>query len=432
MNCIKGIINFGIKDSLSEHEKRGGRVLNSINFLTILILMTMSIILNVMDFSVQNVVIAFSIQLIMIIPLIINSLGKTIFSRVAFILLAYFVIFATSMIYGGATHFQYFIVLGISLPLIFFDQEIFYYKWLLVFLAMPLGLYQEWHFLVYKPLIEVSIHAIYWIRLFSDILLFLTILVILFVFTTQYYKQFRAIENSNLKLQQNNLELNQFAYIISHDLKAPLRLINSLVDIIVYDYQDEFDEDLNNNFELIKSSVTKMDKLILSVLEYSKAGRDGVEISTFNTVDLFNDVVSILNPPEYLRVLLPKNKIFINGSYAQLHQVFINLLENAIKYHDKEDGFVKITFSEESKGVIQFKVEDNGPGIKYHFHNKLLQIFQTGNENQEIESTGIGLAIVKKLVEQNSGKLIFDSVYGEGSTFSFSWPININKPLELL
>lgn len=422
MDSIRRIVDLGLTESLTDSEKRGVRVLNIINSLTLILILFMAIVVNFLGLSIFNVLFALFSLVVMGIPLIFNYFHKTIQSRVFFVLLSYVMILVSSIIYGGDLHFQYFILVGISLPLILFDKEIGNYKWLLVFIAMPQGLYQEFHFIMFKPIVELSEYGVFWIRLSNDIILFLTIVVILLVFTTQNYKQYRKIEKSNLKLKQNNLELNQFAHIISHDLKVPLRRINSLTDIIIADYQDSFDEELNSNFELIKSSVKKMDQLIISVLEYSKAGRDSLDITTFYSQDLFIDVLSILEIPEGLNIILPSYNLSFIGSYPQIHQVFVNLIGNAVKYHNKLDGFVKITMTPTKKNLVEFKIEDNGPGIQNHFHDKLLQIFQTANESFRDDCSGIGLAIVKKLVEQNGGILAFKSVYGKGTTFTLTWP----------
>lgn len=236
------------------------------------------------------------------------------------------------------------------------------------------------------------------------------------------------LKKSNEELEQfakSNEELEQFAYIASHDLKAPLRAITNLVNWIEEDL-GVVSDNTKENFDLLKQRVYRMESLINGILEYSRIGRrDTEEIN----VDL-NDILDQIKQDIDLRdiKLEIKQLPVIEINPVRIKQVFINLISNAIKYHNKFDGagWVKV-YVEDNKNNYRFAVEDNGMGIDKKYHEKIFQIFQTLQPKDDYDSTGIGLALVKKIVLGLNGKIWVESEEGYGSKFVFTIPKENNE-----
>lgn len=231
---------------------------------------------------------------------------------------------------------------------------------------------------------------------------------------------FNRFENELYELEKANNELDQFAYIVSHDLKAPLRAISNLSTWIEEDLGSNITAEIRQNFETLKSRVTRMENLINGILEYSKAAK----ASTTEVVDvkeLIHEIVQSVNCPENIDIRMEKNFPVVQTEKIKLEQVFSNLISNAIKFNNCVNGIIEIgcTYFED---WCQFYVKDNGPGIDPRFHQKIFMIFQTAHNQEKIESTGIGLSIVKKIVEDCGGKIWIESDTGKGAKFEFVWP----------
>jgi PAS domain S-box-containing protein len=231
-------------------------------------------------------------------------------------------------------------------------------------------------------------------------------------------QQLKEYANS---LEKINKELDQFAYIVSHDLKAPLRAINNLSTWIEEDIQDNIQPETQKNFSMLRGRIQRMEMLINGILQYSRAGRMKTESSAID-MDLFiKDVMSNIAPPENFKIKIQSKLPTIEGEKVVLDQVFSNLISNAIKYNDNPNPTIQIGY-ENQGGTHSFFVQDNGPGIDEEFHEKIFGIFQTLNSRDSIESTGVGLSIVKKIIEEKSGRVWVESVTGKGSKFIFTLP----------
>ena len=235
-------------------------------------------------------------------------------------------------------------------------------------------------------------------------------------------KKAEEVKNQLLKkLEQANKELKDFAYIVSHDLKAPLRAISTLAGWISQDYADKFDEDGKEQMELLISRVGRMHKLIEGVLLYSRVGRIVEEKAQIDLDEITKEVIDMLAPPENIKISIENKLPTVVFEPTRIQQVIQNLISNAIKYMDKPEGVIKIGSSEE-KGFWKFYVADNGPGIDKKYFEKIFQIFQTLHARDEVDSTGVGLTTVKKIIEMYGGKIWVESEVGKGSTFFFTIP----------
>ena len=235
-------------------------------------------------------------------------------------------------------------------------------------------------------------------------------------------KQFEYLQN----LEKINKELDQFAYVVSHDLKAPLRAISSLSDWIEEDISDKLSEDAKHNFTLLRGRTQRMENLIQGILSYAKAGKQKGEIELVNINKLLLEITDSLSFDSSTKINIAKDFPLIKTEKIKIQQVFSNLLSNAIKYGRKKDSEINIGF-QQKKSFYEFYVEDNGPGIEKEYHEKIFIIFQTLYARDQFESTGIGLSIVKKIVNEQNGNIWVQSNVGQGSKFIFTWPINIQK-----
>ena len=207
----------------------------------------------------------------------------------------------------------------------------------------------------------------------------------------------------------------------AHDLKAPLRGIGTLADWIASDYADKFDEPGRQQLGLLKRRVTRLAELINGILHYSEIGRLTNRREIVDLGKLVPETIALLDPPAHIQVVVRGELPALVSEKVRLGQVFHNLIDNAIKFMDKPQGRIEIGCTDQG-GAWQFGVTDNGPGIEERHFEKIFQMFQTLAPRDQRESTGIGLPIVKKIVELFGGRIWVESKPGLGSTFFFTLP----------
>jgi PAS domain S-box-containing protein len=222
-------------------------------------------------------------------------------------------------------------------------------------------------------------------------------------------------------LEASNRELDQFAYVASHDLKAPLRGIANLSQWIEDDLGDAVPAETREHLELMRGRVHRMEGLIDGVLQYSRAGRVRDKPEPVEVGALLDEVLDLLAPPESVVVEVGPMPTLV-AERLPLQQVFMNLVGNAVKYTRRPDARVEVT-AEERGPFQEFAVRDNGPGIAPEYHDRIFGIFQTLAARDKVEGTGIGLSLVRKLVESRGGRVWVESAEGEGAAFRFLWPV---------
>ncbi|MBF2004986.1 MAG: GHKL domain-containing protein [Chlorogloeopsis fritschii C42_A2020_084] len=222
-----------------------------------------------------------------------------------------------------------------------------------------------------------------------------------------------------IELESANKELNDFAYVVSHDLKAPLRGINSLSEWLLADYADKLDDEGKELINLLIHRVKKLHNLIEAILQYSRVGRIKETIKQVNLNEIVTDVIELFQPLENIQIEIANQLPVVYCEKTRIEQVFQNLLGNAIKFMDKPQGKIVIACLEENN-EWKISITNNGPGIEKQHFVRIFQMFQKLSDSKDLDSTGIGLALVKKIVEMYGGKVWVESEVGQGSTFFFT------------
>jgi signal transduction histidine kinase len=215
--------------------------------------------------------------------------------------------------------------------------------------------------------------------------------------------------------------MERFVYVVSHDLKAPLRAIANLSQWISDDLSGQLPEENQQHLELLRDRVHRMEDTIDGLLAYSRVGRTEVPTETVDVGELLEEILDSLSPAPTFTISIQPQMPTISTKKLLLSQVFANLISNSIKHHDRTDGRIEITTSQKGE-AYEFAVTDDGPGIPPKYHEKIFGIFQTLKAKNAKESTGIGLSIVQKIVETEGGEIIVESETGKGATFRFTWP----------
>lgn len=232
----------------------------------------------------------------------------------------------------------------------------------------------------------------------------------------------KAVADRTAELTSANEKLNEFAKVISHDLKAPLKGIHTLIGWVYQDHESVLSEEGKENISLIQERVLKMDAMIQGILEVSQASASKLKIERIDLKVAINDVLVLIKPQTSIQIDVQGEFPTIDANYYSVCQVLQNILSNAIKYSDKEICEIEI-LGKELDDSWRISIKDNGPGIDEANHKKIFELFETLDKPVSAESTGVGLAIVKKVIEQMNGSITVESTLGTGSTFH----INLNK-----
>jgi signal transduction histidine kinase len=222
-------------------------------------------------------------------------------------------------------------------------------------------------------------------------------------------------------------ELEQFAYVTSHDLKAPLRGIANLATWLEEDLREKLTDATREQLRLLRDRVQRMNALIEGLLDYSRIGKTARSVVSVDTGELLAEIIDSLSPPDGFIIDVAANMPVLHTDRLHLYQVFSNLISNSIK-HGKgkgkgKQGHTGVAVQKRGENY-EFTVSDDGPGIAPEYHDRIFMMFQTLTVNDYGSNTGIGLALVKKIVQEHGGSITLESEEGHGAKFRFSWPGN--------
>lgn len=237
----------------------------------------------------------------------------------------------------------------------------------------------------------------------------------------------QELTNSIERLKRANQELDKFAYVVSHDLKSPLKNIALLADWIKEDLGDNIPEEVIDHINLLQARVTRLNNIIKGVLDYSKSGKESTGIAIHNPKKMIEELLSSLFIPENTKIVVKATEQPTFLDKLNIQRILQNLIENAVKYGNQENPEIEVFFDRDGRDVTTY-VKDNGPGIDPKFHEKIFGIFQTLTTKDENESTGIGLSIVKKLVDENNAEIKVESSIGKGAKFIVNWHSEYEQP----
>ena len=229
-----------------------------------------------------------------------------------------------------------------------------------------------------------------------------------------------SLNTSNQLLLRSNRELDQFAYITSHDLKAPLRAIANLSEWIEDDFGPSLTDETRSNMKLLRSRVTRMQSLLNSLLEYSRAGRHSAPVTVVDVHSLLTEILQTLDPPNTFTTVIVAPMPTMLTRRQPLQQVFTHLIDNAIRHHPTKMGIINVSVADLGDRY-EFAISDNGDGIDAQFQERIYTIFQTLKARDLQENMGAGLAIIKKIVTAEGGIIRLESTVGNGATFWFTW-----------
>jgi len=418
---INNFRNLGIDSSIDKETAQRIRLGNSMSIIgitTAFVVLFYSYFANLPFSSILLISIAVVSTFI---PPILNSFHKTISARISFLVVAngFTIIFA--IVFGSDLHFQYFLFALLGLPLLFFGNEIGRKKLLCSALGIIFFIYIECHCHFFEPFIQIDTSYSNIIRFVNDVLVGIMIFAQLYFFVNENDNYIKEINTKSNELTDKNTALEHFAYIASHDLKEPLRTVNSFVDVIKEEYGTTTDEELDTYFVFIEQSLTRMREMINGLLNYSQIGIS----RKFQSLD-FNELLAEV--AKDLEILIKEKKATIQSSdlpavvclKVEIKQLFQNLITNAIKFQPPDNRPIISISWRELPDSWEFCVADNGIGITAKKQKEIFQMFTKLHLPSKYEGYGIGLAFCKKIVELHNGKIWVESSVGSGSQFYFT------------
>jgi PAS domain S-box-containing protein len=224
-------------------------------------------------------------------------------------------------------------------------------------------------------------------------------------------------------IEERNRDLNSFVYVVSHDLKAPLRAVSNLSQWIEDDLEGVMSVDTRSQMVLLRSRVERMSTTIDGLLDYARIGRIADSVEPVSVAELLTEIIDSLAPPPTFKIDISASLPTFYTKRLLLSQVFANLISNGIKHHYRADGSINVSM-QDRHDLYEFVVADDGPGIAPQHYEQIFTVFQAINPQNRSDSSGIGLSIVKKIIEAEGGTIWLESQLGKGTEFYFTWPKN--------
>ena len=229
------------------------------------------------------------------------------------------------------------------------------------------------------------------------------------------------LERQTKRLERSNRELEEFAYGASHDLRAPLRAIDTLSSWIQSDLKGTASGETSEQITLLRGRVRRMDRLLCDLLEYARVGRIDLTAQLVDVRELLEEVMDLSNAPPRMRLVPIEPLPCFETPRLPLKRVLLNLIGNAVKHHDRADGRIEVR-CRESGEFYELSVTDDGPGIPAEYRQRIFQMFQTLRPRDAVEGSGMGLALVRRIVEGANGGVWAEAAWPRGAVFRFTWP----------
>jgi light-regulated signal transduction histidine kinase (bacteriophytochrome) len=221
------------------------------------------------------------------------------------------------------------------------------------------------------------------------------------------------------KLKHQNEQLNDYAHLVSHDLKSSLRNLSALLAWVKEDCSEKIGEESVGNLNLMEAKIEKMDKFLEDIINYSEIGTTSLKTTTIDLNKTITKIMESIHIPQNISIVVKGDLPVLKGDARRLRQVFQNLISNAINFNDKEKGLIEIGV-EEAENFFTFSIKDNGQGIPQEYHEKIFNTFTTLGYQEK--ATGMGLSIVKRVLDLYGGEIWLESEVSKGSIFYFTIP----------
>jgi signal transduction histidine kinase len=423
-NFIGRLLDLGVEAGATKDDIGKLRIVNAMSLLSCLSTIIMLLITIVNVSSREFTFFLFGISISTSLPLILNKLRHPRYARNYFVISAYSIVVALSVLLGPNLNYHYFLFGGIGIPLYFISSQYKFQRVFMALLALPIWFYLQWHFNNFQPYIILDSSYLEWVKYINVSLAFLTVFATAFVFIKENDGYVKEVLKNTEDLKTLNKQLEQFAYSVSHDLKAPIGNVFALIQYLREEEAKNISTEGLEVFQMIEQSSQRSMDMISAILEYSRLSAGLISIKNFELQEVLEELKQTITVPKHLSFDMPAYPLTMKGVRIQLVQVFANFLSNAMKYNKTQGGWVKVEILTLDENWLEIHIKDNGPGISKELQGEIFNLFSTANKEERNDSTGIGLAIVKRLVEQNKGSVGVNSIIGEGSDFWFKWPID--------
>ena len=414
INKLREVLNLGIEVDETNFNTIRIRIFNSL-LLLIFIFLMLIFISEIIQFDIQGILIL-TIHLLFTFGLfVLNKLKKTRISIFIFNLFFPIVILGLVFLYRQPNNIEYiFFIFLISALLL---QVGLYERFLVAALPFTLLIYSKsGHYLVGyfdRDIGELSDLIILITSILTVLLTLLSLAWELRKYDYKIKKLLIELENRNEELLDKNKELERFSYVVSHDMKTPLRAVAGYINILEKRLKDTDDENLRY-FKYIKQNATQLNDLVVETLEFSKMGLENVD---FEVVDV-NELLFKLSRDFVAKDIQVYTENFPNvlGNKVLVNKLFQNVIENGGKYNNSKEKIIEINFNIKGDKVI-FSIKDNGIGIDEKYHTQIFEMYKRLHTKKEYKGTGLGLSISKKIAKQLQGDIYLTSKVGKGTTF---------------
>jgi len=416
------LLDFGVTN---ETDLNSTKKIRLSNIMPIMGMVTGSIVLLTIFFSggeSESVLITAVVIFSLWLPLLLNYYKRIIISRILYIILSFIYVVLFAIMFGIESHFQYYLIIFLGLPLILFGNEIGKAKFLLSSFGIICYFYLEWHFAnADSGFFQTKINDINTIRIVNDVIIFAVVIFEFYFFTFESDRHLEELKIKTFALEERNKDLKHFAHIAAHDLNEPLRTVNSFIEIIEEEYRDPNDEKINIYFSFIQDSLVRMQRMIDSLLLYSKIGKSG-DFQVTNINHLLDDLETDLQQQiQEKRATIKRGELpTIRCLQIEIRQLFQNLISNALKFQIPEISPLIEIICVEKLHFWEFCVVDNGIGIASDKKKNFFKVFTKLHLSSVFEGRGIGLAFCAQIIDTHQGKIWVESFPGEGSQFYFT------------